>query len=119
MPSETNGDAGPIPVMLTVETEGNKKFKYVTTVLGTIASQLRPKASFSVFNSVLVPIGVTVLTALLTTTVGQLFQYVSWRNSTTQQEAQDQVTNATAAYNNAAVEIAKRYYRTLVFIGAI
>jgi len=44
---------------------------------------LRQKAAFSVFNSIVVPIGVTILTAIVTTGVGQFFQYVSWRNSIT------------------------------------
>ena len=115
-----NGDAvTPGPVTVVVETDDHKTYKIGTTDLGTMATQLRPKTTFSVFNSILVPIGVTVLTALLTTAVGQFFQYISWRNSTALQEAQDQITRATAAYVKAATAIDTRRYATFVFLDAV
>lgn len=119
--SETasSGSATPGPVTIVVETEDNKKFKIATADLATAATQLRPRPAFSAFNSIVVPIGVTILTAIVTTGVGQFFQYISWRNSNTLQEAQDQVGRATAAYGKAAAAIGVRYYATYVFLDSI
>ncbi len=116
-PSNASATTGPITIV--VETEDNKKFKIATADLATAAAQLRPKAAFSAFNSIIVPIGVTILTAIVTTGVGQFFQWVSWRNSVVLQEAHDRVARATAAYDKAAAAIGVRYYATYVFLDAI
>ena len=109
----------PAQVTVVVETEDNKKFKIGTADLALMAAQVRPKAGFSVFNSIILPIGITVLTALLTTAVGEAFQYISWRNTTALQEAQDQIVRATGAYYRAAKAMDERRYATLIFFDAV
>ena len=106
-------------VSVVVEPTDDKKFRIATTDLQTIASQLRSKSKFSVFNSVIIPIGVTILTALATTAIGQVFQYISWKNSTNLQAAEDRTKRATAAYTRASSEIQERLYATIVFVPAV
>lgn len=120
MPDAGASDAnGPSPVSFVVENEDNKKFKVWTADVSALASQMRGKARFSVFNSIVLPFGVTILTALATTGVGQLFQYVSWRNSTELQKAQDELTRAQAAYRKVSTAMGERRYATLLFIDAV
>ena len=106
-------------VSVVVEPTADKKYKIATTDLKAIASQLRSKSTFSVFNSVILPIGVTILTALATTAIGQVFQYISWKNSTNLQAAEDRTKRGTAAYARAASEIQERLYATIVFVPAV
>jgi hypothetical protein len=117
--TERSDTTEPHLVEIVVESEDNKKFHIATADLERIAAQLRAKRTFSVFNSVILPIGVTVLTAILTAMVAQTFQYVSWRNSTALQEATDHVTRATAAYDRATNAIEERHYATYLFLFAI
>ena len=117
MPEESQSP-GPRPVTIDVE-RADRHYRIATADLETIASQLRGKSSFSVFNSVILPISLAALTAFLTTLIAQAFQYVSWRNSTAVQEAQNIAAQAQATYDRAAAAVAQRSYATFVFIDAV
>lgn len=116
---QDEGATTPRPVTVVVETEDNKTFKIGTADLGVMAAQLRGRSTFSPFNSIILPIGVTVLTAILTTAIGAFFQHISWHNTVALQEAQDRVTQATTAYTKAATAIGERYYATYTFLDAV
>jgi hypothetical protein len=107
------------PVSVLIEKDDDRKYTVRTSDLGYIASQLRGKRSFSVFNSIILPILVVVGTTLVTTAIGSLFQYVSWRNSTKLQKATDQASRANRAYERASIAIGKRYYSTFLYLAAV
>jgi hypothetical protein len=57
---QDEGDTTPRPVTVVVETEDNKTFKIGTADLGVMATQLRGgRPTFSPFNSIILPIGVS------------------------------------------------------------
>jgi hypothetical protein len=58
-------------------------------------------------------------TAFLTTTIGSLFQYVNWVNSTRVSAATSQASKATALYEQTALAIGKRYYSTFLYLAAV
>jgi hypothetical protein len=107
------------PVSVLIEKADEKRYTIRTSDLGYIASQLRGQRPFSVFNSIILPILVVVGTTLVTTAVGSLFQYVSWRNSIKVQEASDRANSANMAYGKASIAIGKRYYSTFLYLAAV
>ena len=64
-------------VSLYVEQEGTNKFKIQSNQLEQIGAQLRGPREFLIFQSILLPLIVTIATLIFTS----LFQYVSWFNS--------------------------------------
>lgn len=106
-------------VTVVVESKGGNRYNIATADLEAIAAQLRGKKSFSVFYSIIIPIGVTVLTAFLTTVIGQWFQYVSWRNTAILQEATDRTARGIGAYTKASRAISNRYYATFLFADVV
>jgi hypothetical protein len=117
--SDASHQARRQPVTIVIEPTEDKKYRIGTGDLEAIASQLRGKKQFSIFQSVLLPLAITIVTAFMTTLVAQGFQYVSWRNSTALQQAGERVTRATAAYDKAAAAIGRRHYATLLFLSSV
>jgi hypothetical protein len=99
--------------------DGDRRFTVRTGDLADIAAQVRGKKPFSVFNSIVLPIMISVLTVLGTTLVGQTIQYVSWRNSTRLQDAIDHATRAREAYERASKAVGERIYSTTLFVDAV
>lgn len=109
--------AGDEPARVSLYIDGRRRFTVHTSDLENIGSQLRGKTSFSFFNTVL-PIVITLLTVAGTTIIGQLFQYVSWRNSNALQTTTLQVQHALSTFQKASAAIDKRYYETNTFLAA-
>lgn len=99
--------------------DGDKKFSIRSSDLEAIGAQLRGRKSFSVFNYIFLPIGISLLTVIGTTLVSQTFQYVSWRNATTLQQVTDQSARAVAAYDRASLAIGERIYGSYLFISSV
>lgn len=102
-------------VSLYVEQEGTNKFKIQSNQLEQIGAQLRGPREFSIFQSIILPLIVTIATLIFTS----LFQYVSWYNSVNLQNATDVAANAERAYEKSAAEIGKRQYAMLVFLPSL
>jgi hypothetical protein len=102
-------------VSVYVEQEGGNKFKIQSGQLEQIGAQLRGPRQFSIFNSIILPVLVSLATILFTS----LFQYVSWSNSVNLQNAADVAANAERAYEKAAAAIGKRQYAMLVFLPSL
>ncbi len=105
----------PAEVHISIEQEERNKFKIQSNQLEQIGTQLRGRRQFSIFNSIILPVIVTILTTLLTAG----FQYVSWTNSVRLQNATDSANKAAETYENAAAAAGKRRYATLLFIPTI
>jgi hypothetical protein len=110
--------AGAEPAHVSVYIDGDRKFIVRTNDLENIGAQLRGKKDFSFFYSVGLPILITFFTVILTTGIAQVFQYVSWRNSTALQTATLRAEHAVSAFQNASLAISKRYYATFLFLAA-
>jgi len=100
---------------LRVEREDEDRYRILSSDLETIGAQLRGKPRFSVFNSIILPVIVTIVTFMLTS----LFQVISWENSVNVQAALDQAGAATKTYDKAASEGEKRFYATDLFQSAV
>jgi len=98
-----------------IEQDGPNKFKIQSDQLEQIGAQLRGPQHFSIFNSIILPIIVTVATLFFTS----LFQYVSWYNSVNLQDATDVASNAERAYEKAAAAIGTRRYAMFVFLPSL
>lgn len=98
-----------------VEQEAANKFKIRSDQLEQIGAQLRGPRQFSVFNTIILPMIVTVATVSITSFV----QYVGWWNSVKVQNATDVATNAEHAYKEAAAAIGVRQYATFVFLPSL
>ena len=98
-----------------IEQEETNKFKIQSDQLEQIGARLRGPRHFSIFQSIILPIIVTVATLIFTS----LFQYVSWYNSVNLQNATDVAVNAERAYEKAAEAIGKRQYATFVFLPSL
>ena len=108
---------GTQPAHVSLFIDGDRRFTVRTSDLENIGSQLRGKTKFSFFNTIL-PIIITLLTVAGTTLIGQLFQYVSWRNSTALQIATLHAQRALTAYEKASTAIDRRYHETNLFLAA-
>ncbi len=58
-------------------------------------------------------------TTVVTTSVGSLFQYVSWLNSARLEDASSHAKRASELYENIAESIGKRYYSTYLYLAAV
>ena len=106
------------PAHVSILIDGDRKYTVRTSDLENIGAQLRGKKSFSVFNSIGLPIMISVLTVIVTTLIGQTFQYVSWRNSTALQKATSQAQKAVEAFDKASLAVSQRYYATYLYLDA-
>ena len=98
-----------------VEQDGASKFKIQSDQLEQIGAQLRGPREFSIFQSITLPIIVTLATLIFTS----LFQYISWSNSVALQNAADVATNAERAYEKSAVAIGARRYAMFVYLPSL
>jgi hypothetical protein len=98
-----------------IEQEGANRFKIQSGQLEQIGAQLRGRRQFSIFNSIILPVIVSLATIVFTS----LFQYVSWFNSVHLQNAADVAVNAHDAYEKAAAAIGRRQYAMLVFLPSL
>jgi hypothetical protein len=115
---ESEVAAGNEPAHVSVVIDGDRRFIVRTADLASIGAQLRGKKSFSVFYSVAVPIVISLLTVIGATMVGQFFQYVSWRNSITLQQAKDNYDLAKSTYDRASNAMSAHYYAANVYLDA-
>jgi hypothetical protein len=115
---QTKPATGVEPAQVSVYIDGDHRFTVRTDDLENIGSQLRGKKDFSFFNSVGLPILISLLTVIGTTVVGQVLQYVSWRNSTRLQTATLAAQRAVSTFQKASLAIDKRYYATFLYLGA-
>jgi hypothetical protein len=95
-----------------IEQEGRDKFKIQSDQLEKIGAQLRGPRHFPIFQSIILPIIITLTTLIFTS----LFQYVSWLNTVKLQDATDVASNAERAYEEAADAIGTRQYSMFVFL---
>ena len=102
-------------VSLYVEQEGTNKFKIQSGQLEQIGAQLRGRREFSIFQSIILPLIVSVATIVLSSA----FQYVSWFNSVGLKDATDVADKAARTYESAAAAIGRRHYATLVFLPSL
>jgi len=106
------------PAHVSLNIEGDRKFIVRTSDLENIGAQLRGKKEFSFFYSVGLPIIISLITVAGTTGIAQLFQYISWRNSTALDAATTRTQRAINTFQQASVAISKRYYATYLFLAA-
>jgi hypothetical protein len=102
-------------VYVYIEKDGRSKFKIQSDQLEAIGTQLRGPKKFPIFHSIILPAIISFFTFLLTS----FFQYVSWSNSVSLQNATDIATNAERAYEKAAAAIGRRHYATFVFLPSL
>ena len=102
-------------VSLYVEQEGTNKFKIQSGQLEQIGAQLRGRREFSIFQSIILPLIVSVATIVLSSA----FQYVSWFNSVGLKDATDVADKAERTYETSAAAIGRRHYATLVFLPSL
>ena len=87
--TDTTSAPSPEPrVYVQFEREKGDQYSILSKDLETIGSQLRGKSRFSIFNSIIVPVMVTLVTLASTS----LFQYISWQNSIRLQAASEEAT---------------------------
>jgi hypothetical protein len=115
MSSTTDSSADQPRVYVHVDQEDGGKYSILSSDLERIGTQLRGRVRFSIFNSIILPALVTLVTLASTS----LFQFISWQNSIRVQAASDEVGAAGKTYNKAATEIDKRYYATFLFNAAV
>ena len=72
-------------VSVRIEQEGANKFTIQSDQLEQIGAQLRGRREFSIFQSIILPVIVSVATIVLSSA----FQYVSWFNSVGVKDATD------------------------------
>ena len=98
-----------LDVLVFVEKDGADRFKIRSEQLEQIGEKLR---GFSIFNSIILPAFVAVLTVLLT----GLFQYISWHNQISLQNATDIANRAKKVSDEVTTAVGQRSYATFVFI---
>jgi len=102
-------------VQVVVEKVGSERFKVTSDQLEDIGSKLRGRPHFSIFNSIILPIIVTVMTLFFT----GLFQYISWWNSVSLQNATDIANRASETIEKATAAFDQRRYATFLFISSL
>jgi hypothetical protein len=102
-------------VYVHVEREEGDRYSILSSDLETIGAQLRGKARFSIFNSIILPALVTLVTLASTS----LFQYISWQNSIRVQAASDEANAASKTFEQASSQSDKRFYATFLFNVAV
>jgi hypothetical protein len=112
MPTAQKSDE-PIVILAERQAEGYRLFTHPAR-LEQIGALLRGKPEFSFFNSVGLPILLTVATIAVSSGI----QYLSWLNSIRLQDATAQAARAVAMYDKAAATISAMTYSTVLAIGA-
>jgi hypothetical protein len=102
-------------VLLYIEKEGPETYKIQSDQLERIGEKLRGPRHFSVFNSIILPLIVSVATIVFTT----LLQFISWNNSVRLQNATDVASKAAENYEKAAGAIDQRVYSTFLFVPSL
>lgn len=102
-------------VLVSIERAGSETYRIRSDQLEAIGQKLRGRHHFSVFNSIILPAIVSVVTIV----VSSLFQFVSWRNSVALQKATDIADRASESYEKAAGAIGERTYATVIFLPSI
>jgi hypothetical protein len=102
-------------VSVYIEPAGANKFKIQSDQLEQIGAQLRGRHEFSIFNSIILPLIVSVVTVLITSGL----QFVSWFNDVRVKEAADVADKAARSYEHAAAAIGTRHYAMLVFLPSL
>jgi hypothetical protein len=98
-----------------IEQEGANKYKIQSDQLEQIGAQLRGRRTFSIFNSIILPIIVSAATIFFSSG----FQYISWFNEVNLKAATDVADRAARAYENSVTAIGTRYYATFVFLPSL
>ena len=98
-----------------IEQEGTNKFTIQSDQLEQIGAQLRGRREFSIFQSIILPLIVSVATIVLSSA----FQYVSWFNSVGLKDATDVADKAARTYETSAAAIGTRHYATVVFLPSL
>jgi hypothetical protein len=109
-----SGRSGTTDLHIAIESEGGNKYRIRSDHLGQIGEQLRGRRQFPWLS-----IALSVIAAVITTLVTGVFQYVSWANSVSLQDATDSWNKASATYESAAAAISRRHYATLLFIPTV
>jgi hypothetical protein len=99
-------------VTVYIEREADNKYKLNSAHLALIGDQLRGKPKFSIFNSILLPLIISIATVVFSSA----FQYVSWLNTARLQNATETASRASTTYENAASAIGKRRYASFLFV---
>jgi hypothetical protein len=102
-------------VSVRIEQEGANSFRIQSGQLEQIGAQLRGRREFSIFQSIILPLIVSVATIVLSSA----FQYVSWFNSVGLKDATDVADKAARTYETAAAAIGTRHYATVVFLPSL
>ena len=102
-------------VAVRIEQEGTNKFRIQSDQLEQIGAQLRGRREFSIFQSIILPLIVSVATIVLSSA----FQYVSWFNSVGVKDATDVADKAARTYETSAAAIGTRHYATVVFLPSL
>jgi hypothetical protein len=102
-------------VSVRIEQEGANKFTIQSDQLEQIGAQLRGRREFSIFQSIILPLIVSVATIVLSSA----FQYVSWFNSVGVKDATDVADKAARTYETSAAAIGTRHYATVVFLPSL
>jgi nitrogen fixation/metabolism regulation signal transduction histidine kinase len=102
-------------VSVRIEQEGTNKFRIQSDQLEQIGAQLRGRREFSIFQSIILPLIVSVATIVLSSA----FQYVSWFNSVGVKDATDVADKAARTYETSAAAIGTRHYAMLVFLPSL
>ena len=102
-------------VSVRIEQEGTNKFTIQSDQLEQIGAQLRGRREFSIFQSIILPLIVSVATIVLSSA----FQYVSWFNSVGVKDATDVADKAARTYETSAAAIGTRHYATVVFLPSL
>jgi hypothetical protein len=98
-----------------VEHDQDNRYKIQSNNLEEIGAKLRGPRHFSVFNSIVLPIMISIVTFLCT----GFFQYISWQNSIRLQAATDRATHARNVYDKVATAVGKRIYATFLYLPAV
>jgi hypothetical protein len=101
--------------LLYVEQEDSKKFRIKSDQLEQIGARLRGRPRFSVFNSIILPLFVSVVTIVCSS----LFQYVSWINSVRLQNANEIAAKAAEKYSRVDAVMGQRRYASFLFISSM
>jgi len=102
-------------VSVYIEQAGTNKFKIQSDQLEQIGTQLRGRPKFSIFQSIILPLIVSVATIIFSSA----FQYVSWFNSVGVKYTTDVADKAAHAYETAAAAIGARHYAMFVFLPSL
>jgi hypothetical protein len=98
-------------VSVRIEQEGANSFRIQSDQLEQIGAQLRGRREFSIFQSIILPLIVSVATIVLSSA----FQYVSWFNSVGVKDTTDVADKAARTYKPRQPRLARAIMRQLFF----